>query len=117
MGGRSGEGDPNTTGPALVRRCDRRSGLLARREQDPRRLQESRPGCGQLDAPGGAPEQRCAQVLLQGAHGATQVGLREMQALGGPAEVQFFGDRDERAQLLQLHPDTSRYCLDGNNSR
>ena len=33
-----------------------------------------------------------------------------MQAFGRPAEVQFFGDRDERTQLLQLHLSTSHYC-------
>ena len=63
------------------------------------------PGGGELDPAGGAPEERRAEVLLQAAHGTTQVGLRQVQPLGRPAEVQLLGDRHEHLQLLGSMPD------------
>ncbi|GAA4995077.1 hypothetical protein GCM10025734_25520 [Kitasatospora paranensis] len=82
------------TGPARspgrrVHRVDRDPGLV---EQHPT-------GVGQPHLPGGALQQAHAEPGLHLSDRLRQRGLRHPQALRGPAEVQFLGDRDEVPQL------------------
>ena len=58
---------------------------------------------GQSHAPLGAIEQSHSEFILELADLLAQGRLRDMQALGGAAEVEFFGDRDEIAQVSQFH--------------
>ena len=58
---------------------------------------------GQLHAPLGAIKQSHSEFVLELADLLAQRRLRYMQALGGAAEMQFFRDRDEIAQVSQFH--------------
>ncbi len=61
------------------------------------------PRLAQLDAPGGADEQRCTQVVFKGTDGGGQGGLCHATAEGGTREVPFLGHGHELFQLSELH--------------
>lgn len=65
--------------------------------------QQQRAGLGQRDAAPSAHEQPGAQPRLQLRDGDRQRRLRDMELLGGAAQVQFGGDNAEVAQALQVH--------------
>ena len=62
-------------------------------------------GC-ELDAARGPVQQRLAELGLEAADLLGEGRLRDVQALGGAAEVPFLGDGDEVAQLSQIHAAT-----------
>ena len=68
-----------------------------------RPVEVRRPGVGQVDPTGGAAQQGDPELGLELAHLLGQRRLGHVQALGGPAEVPLLGDRDEVAQVTQLH--------------
>jgi len=61
--------------------------------------QQHASGLGERDLPAGALKQRDTEVAFEPGDGARQGRLGYLQALRGPAEVQFLGDGDEIAQL------------------
>ncbi|GAA3166158.1 hypothetical protein GCM10020001_109260 [Nonomuraea salmonea] len=58
---------------------------------------------GQGDAAAGALEQRHAEPPLLPGDGLADAGLRDVQTLGGTAEVQLFCERQEDLDVPQLH--------------
>lgn len=58
---------------------------------------------GEDDMPGRALEQANPEFGLESGDGAGQGGRRDAHPLGGPREVEFFGDRNEVAQRPRLH--------------
>src|SRR5262249_49950331 len=51
----------------------------------------------------GALEQWRADLVLQGGDESADAGLRHVQALGGPPEVQFFAQREKRLDMCEFH--------------
>jgi len=101
--GRPGEAEPDPPAAAAVRGFDIGSRPLPQ-PQDPRgRVQQRPAGGGQFDAARGAVEELRAQVRFQCADGAAEVGLGEVQARGGAAEVQLLRHRAEDLQLDEVH--------------
>jgi hypothetical protein len=72
-------------------------------QHQPRLFEEQSTGLAQLDPTIGAFEQPRAHLLLQRLNLLAQRWLRDAQHLGGAAEMQFFGDGDEVAQMTQFH--------------
>jgi hypothetical protein len=60
-------------------------------------------GSGEGNASRHTLEQRRPELALEVADLPTQWRLRDVQPLGGAAEVQFFGDGDEVAEVAELH--------------
>lgn len=60
-------------------------------------------GRGEPDLAPAAVEQRLAELALELADRCADRGLRDMDALCGPREIGFLGDRDEVLELPQLH--------------
>src|SRR5690606_4092512 len=57
--------------------------------------------------PGGAVEQRTAEVTLQLLDRAAQRGLCDVQACRGASEVQLLGDGEEGLDVVEIHPASS----------
>jgi hypothetical protein len=72
-------------------------------EDRPRVAQERRAGRCRLHAPARAREELGPELVLQQPDLVAQRGLRHVQPLGRPAEVQLLGDGDEVAQVAELH--------------
>jgi hypothetical protein len=72
-------------------------------QQYPGAGQQCRPGRGQDDRTAVAVEQQHPEITLQGLDLLGQRRTGDTQALGGAAEVQLVGDRDEVARLAELH--------------
>ena len=66
-------------------------------------LEEQLARVGQIDATGVAREQRDPELGLQPPDLRGEPGLGDPQALGGAREASLLGDRDEVAQMTQLH--------------
>jgi hypothetical protein len=66
-------------------------------------LEEHRAGRSELDAARGPVGQRFAELGLKAADLLRQRRLGDVKALGGAAEVPLLGDRDEVAEVSQLH--------------
>ena len=98
--------DFTARGALRVGRC-----LLHAHQDLARFLQEHLAGRREGHAPLRALEQARAQLLLQRLDLHRQRRLRQMQALRRPAEVQFFGDGHEVAQVAQLHRSGSGHFL------
>jgi len=64
--------------------------------------QQGLAGQRQLDALGGPAEQVTPDEALEATDLAAEGWLGDEQPLGGPAEAEILGDRDERAQVAQL---------------
>ena len=67
-----------------------------------RAVEERTTGVGQAHLPRGADEQLGTQLLLELADGDAQRRLGHVQTLGGAAEVELLGHRDEVAQVAKL---------------
>lgn len=67
-------------------------------EQRPRLVEQHRAHRGERDAAGRAGEQQGADLGLQLLDRPAQRRLAHVQSSGGPAEVEFLGDRHEVAQ-------------------
>jgi len=65
-------------------------------------VQQRLAGERELDAVGRAPQQGASEHLLERADLPAQRRLGDVQPLGGPAEVELLGHRDERAQVAKL---------------
>ena len=63
----------------------------------------ARAGVGERDAPLRAVEQPDPELLLELADLLADGGLRHVQALGGPAEMEFLSDGDEIPQVAKFH--------------
>ena len=66
-------------------------------------LEQHLAGGRELDAARGAVEQRLAELGLEAADLLRERRLRDVQPLGGAAEVPLLGDGDEVAQVPELH--------------
>lgn len=66
-------------------------------------LQESNPGCGDLDSARGPPQQGDADLRLELLDLLGERRLGDVQPLGGPTEVTLLGDGHEVAQVADLH--------------
>jgi len=87
----------------FVRGDGRGAGLLLEGEHPRGGFEQRGTGRRQLHPAGGAAEQRCAEVLLERADRAAEVGLGQVEPFSRAAEVQLLGDGGERPQLMQLH--------------
>ena len=87
--------------PRPTRRVSSMSHALAK--ADARSLQQHLAGAGQLHRTGGALQKRMTDDLFQFANLLGEWWLREIQPFRGAAKMQFFGDRDEIAQVAQFH--------------
>ena len=66
-------------------------------------LEETLPRLGQLDDPGSPAQQRNADLLLERGDLLAQGRLADVEALRGAPEVQLLGERDEVAEMPELH--------------
>ena len=64
-------------------------------EQAPPLAQERPPGIGELNVPAGPVKQGYPELLFEPTDLVTQRWLRDVEALGSPAEVKLLGDGDE----------------------
>jgi hypothetical protein len=64
---------------------------------------------GQVDATSGPLEERHPKLLLELADRLAERGLRDVQLLGGSAEVERLGDRNEVPQLTQVRTHRSNH--------
>ncbi|MNG02321.1 hypothetical protein D3C84_853470 [compost metagenome] len=115
-GGRRGEADLQFA--QLAQLCPprdiRRFGDLRQRQS---RLFEEQPtGFAQFDPTIGTFKKPCADFLFQRLNLLAQRWLRDAQHLCGAAEVQFFGDGDEVAQMTQFHGNPIRSLKLSNRS-
>ena len=102
--GRPGEGEADAAALAVVRRSHGFARLVVHLEDGACGFDQGATGGSELDLAGGPGEQGCAQVVLEGAHGSAEVGLGEVQPLGGLPEVQVLRDGEEHAQLTSDPP-------------
>ena len=93
VNGIAGSGEVGDGGAGPVLGGEHRAGLG----------QEAGAGRGEPHMPRRAVEQLGAQVAFEPPHLLADGGLHDVQALGGPPEVQFLGDRHEVPQLAQFH--------------
>ena len=77
--------------PSPARRV-RSAARSSRRERERRLLEERLSGGGELDLAAGADEQFCAEGPLELADLVAQRRLGDVEARGGPAEVELLGD-------------------------
>src|SRR4029077_138610 len=107
-----GERDEADAQPALLARGDAAQlehRAFELRDDAARLLEEAGAFGGELDAPAAAREQGYAEALLERADGARQRRLRNVQRLGGAAEVQPLGHRHEiphLANFWEIHNDS-----------
>ena len=73
------------------------------REQADRLGIQELPRVGEGHSAGAAVEQRRVELAFQQPDLLTQRRLRYVKPVGRPAEMQFFGDRGEISQALQVH--------------
>ena len=73
----------------------------------PRLLEQGGARDGELDAARAAVEELDPELLLESAHLLAYGGLRDVQPIGGAAEVQFLGDGDEVPQMPELNRGSS----------
>ena len=102
---RSREGDARGPTFALVGGPDRLARVRVQREDGSCGFDQRLAGGSELDLTRGAGEQGRAEVDLQAAHGAAEIGLGEVESLGRPSEVQVLRDGEEHAQLRGIHAD------------
>jgi len=76
------------------------------RERSARALDEDLPGLGERRPPRGAVDEREADLGLEPADLLRERGLRDVLTLGSAREVALVGERDEVAQLSQLHSES-----------
>ena len=103
--GQVGERLPHAHAAADELAADRlrhRDGLVDAAQDAARAVEQRLAGQRQLDAVRGAPEELDADELLERPDLAAQRRLREVQLLGGAAEVELLGDGHERAQVPEL---------------
>jgi len=74
------------------------------RQDDARLLHEHAARFGELHLSLGAMEELDAEFLFELPDLMAERRLAEMQPLGGAAEVQRLGQRDDVAKVAQLHP-------------
>ncbi|MCY1178974.1 hypothetical protein D9M73_193490 [compost metagenome] len=86
------------------------------RQHQPRLFQEQPTGLAQLDPTIGTLEQARADLLFQRLDLLAQRWLGDAQHLCGAAEMQFFGDGDEVAQMTQFHENPIRSLKLSNRS-
>ena len=101
-----GEGFPVPGDPGqqlTADRPDRAHRLVHLAQQAAGPVEQGLAGQGELDAVRGTPQQVAADQAFQAADLPTQRGLGQVQARRSPAEVQFVGHRDERAQVPQFY--------------
>ena len=90
--------------PRAGRARDRDAARSARLSSSRASASSALPGRRQRGTPAVALEQRHPELGLERADLLADARLRQVQPLGGAAEVKLLGDRDERAQLAELHP-------------
>jgi hypothetical protein len=85
----------------------RASGVLGRslgiRQGPPRPLKERASGVGKPHLAGRSDEELDSEVAFELSDRGAERGLRHVQSLRGPAEVQLLGHGDEVAQVAQLN--------------
>ncbi len=69
-------------------------------------LQESRTGGGEFDAPAGPRQQRRAELVFQVCDLLAERRLRDVQSLGRAREAALLCERNEVAEVTQLHGST-----------
>ena len=89
----------------------RSRGAVGAGQQVARVLEQRRARRRERDAAAVALEQAHAELCLERPDLLADARLRQMQALGGAAEVQLLGDRDERPELAEFHSRDDRPCL------
>ena len=72
-------------------------------QQVARVLEQRRARRGERDAAAIALEQPHAELVLERPHLLADARLGQVQPVGGAAEVQLLGDRDERPELAEFH--------------
>ncbi|MNP48135.1 hypothetical protein D3C76_1422350 [compost metagenome] len=102
-GCRRGEADFQLTQLAQLRPSRDIRRFVDLRQHQPRLFQEQPTGLAQLDPTIGTLEQPGADFLFQRLNLLAQRWLGDTQHLCGAAEMQFFGDGDEVAQMTQFH--------------
>ena len=90
-------------GPAGPRGC-----LLTLHQDCARVMHQLTPGRGQLELPPATGDQCRAYLRLQGPDLLTERRLRDMQALGGPAEMTLLRQRHNITKAIQLHVKVDR---------
>jgi hypothetical protein len=66
-------------------------------------IEEDFAGGGEFDRARGSEEERVAEDLFELADLLREWGLREVKAIRGAAEVEFFGDGDEVAEMAEFY--------------
>ena len=99
-----GHADPEHVTLTMPGPLGRRHGALDFRQRPPRSIQERHARQCELDTPAGPHEQRRPYKCLELPDLLAEGRLGDVQPARGPAEVQFLGDRDEVAQVPELHP-------------
>jgi len=79
------------------------------RQDDARFLHEHAARFGELDLTLGAVEELDPKLFFELPDLMAERRLTEMQPIGGAAEVERLGQRDDVAKVSQLHPDGEAY--------
>ena len=74
-------------------------------------LEQQAPGFGQLHRAGRARQQAHTELRLEAAHVLGDRRLADVQLGGGAREVAMTRHRGERAELLEIHSDSSGYMM------
>ena len=83
------------------------------RQDDARLLHEHAARFRELYLPLGAVEELDPELFFELPDLMAERRLTQIQALGGPAEVQRLGQCDDVAKMTQLHPGGEAYCTSG----
>jgi hypothetical protein len=105
-----GDPEPDAADDARLEVAAGRAGDVGGRQDRAGALEQQHAGGGQVDAARVALEQLDAELGFQPADLRGQRGLGDPNALSGAREAVLFGDRDEVAQMAQLHDQSRRFA-------
>jgi len=103
--------EPDRSGDARPGEARTLGGALERGERERCLLEERPPGGGELDMAAGADEQVGAQGPLELVDLVAQRWLGDVEACGGPAEVELLRNGQEVAEQARLEIDSRRLTL------